>query len=107
MLSETLRDALPHLKYPSSAFSVAFKRALTALLDDAKASSYVPSPDNEDAYEYLAAILLDMKMDAMLDDEDAPLEVAVVHEDDDDNEDDFNFPDASTPTIVADPEDED
>ena len=97
MQAMILKEAQEYLKFPSNTFKLAFTKALNALLSDAKDSSYVPSPGNEDAYDYLTAVIDDMKIEASITDEDDPPEVTVdivevVDLDEDDpNPDDFNF----------------
>lgn len=94
MIAKVLTDAVPHIKFPSSAFGVAFNQAITALVKDAEDSAYIPGPGNETAYDNLVAVLEDMKdagewEDA--DDIDVPAkEDDFEFDDDEDIEDDSN-----------------
>lgn len=99
MQAMILKEAQEYLKFPSNTFKLAFTKALNALLADAKDSSYVPSPGNEDAYDYLTAVIDDMKIEASITDEDPddilPIDIIEVVDPDDDDVDpsDFNFND--------------
>jgi len=91
MIANVLKDAIPHLKFPSSTFELAYKKALYAILEDAEASTYTPSPGNEDAYDFLAAVLedIDAANNAEVeeeddDDEDGEIETVVEVDEDDD-----------------------
>lgn len=97
MEAAILREASKYLKYPSSTFAMAYKRAINALVDDAEASTYVPSPGNEDAYEFLTAVIADIKQDEATIDEEEEI-VTVLNlpdeeaDEDDDSDDDFHIP---------------
>lgn len=101
-VEKSLLDALVHLKFPSAAFGVAFGQALKALVEDADASSYIPGPGNENAFDNLIAVLEDMDdtKDWETDDDDdddipdvEELEFDEeddIEDEDDDDDDDFD-----------------
>lgn len=63
MIANVLKESLPYVEFPSSTFELAFKKALFALLEDAEVSTYTPSPGNEDAFDFLGAVIDDLRAD--------------------------------------------
>ena len=86
-----LRDATEYIKFPTSSFKLAYERALNALIEDADASTYEPSEANEDAFDFLNAILTDLR------DEDADDLDVVVDDDPEDDDDEIEGLDFGKP----------
>lgn len=88
-LTRIMRSALPHLKYESKSFEMAFKKAYNGLLSDAEASGYdlgVTSPEvTDDPFIFLEAIVAEMEDDGE--------DVTVVDENDSDKDELDEWPD--------------